>query len=144
MARMTGRGQALQADILRVLRGKGQALSAYDILAALREGQPQLAPTTIYRALKLMCARGDVLRIESLNAYALRSTRDPQTPVILSICDDCGTLRETVAPEVFTSLTAAAQHCGITPNHHVVEIHGQCDQCGATTLTPDTPSTRLP
>jgi Fur family zinc uptake transcriptional regulator len=140
MPRMTGRGEAMQADILRVLRETGQALSAYDILATLRAGRPQLAPTTIYRALKALCARGEVLRIESLNAYAPRSTRDRQTPVILSICDECGTLRETVAPEVFTSLAAAAKHCGITPNHHVVEIHGQCDQCSA--VTPDTPSMR--
>ena len=133
MARMTGRGEAMQADILRVLRGASQALSAYDILDALRADLPQLAPTTIYRALKALCARGDVLRIESLNAYALRQTEGGDQPVILSICDRCGALRESVAPDLVASLSAAAQHSDITPSHHVIEIHGQChDGCAPT------------
>ncbi|MCC5993715.1 MAG: transcriptional repressor [Rhodobacteraceae bacterium] len=141
--RLTSRREAMQSDILRVLQNAHQTLSAYDILAALREENPQLAPTTIYRGLKALCARGAVLRIESLNAFALRTTRDPNTPVILSICDDCGALRESVAPEVFTSLTAAAQHCGITPSHHVVEIHGQCDACGTAKIARTPKSTPM-
>ncbi|MGP9791221.1 hypothetical protein [Roseinatronobacter sp. NSM] len=42
--RVTSRGEAMQSDILRVLRNARQTLSAYDILAALRAQNPQLAP----------------------------------------------------------------------------------------------------
>lgn len=132
--RKSTKGEAMQSDILYLLHGADQAMSAYDILAVLRKVAPRLAPMTVYRALKTLCANGQVLRIESLNAYAPRQTEDTDGPVILSICDKCGALRETVAPEVLVSLTRMARQSGIEPTHHVVEIHGQCSDCGTADL----------
>ncbi|MBL3570009.1 transcriptional repressor [Rhodovulum sp. BSW8] len=133
--RKTRKGEAMQSDVLRVLRGAEHALSAYDVLNALKTTAPRLAPATIYRALKALCASGQVLRVESLNAYAPRQSETMDAPVILSICDDCGALRESVAPELLVSLSDMARKAGIEPTHHVVEIHGHCTDCGASRQT---------
>lgn len=127
----SAKGKAMQSEILCVLHGAEQPMSAYDLLAVLRRAAPRLAPTTVYRALKALCASGQVLRIESLSAYALRQTEPANGPVILSICDDCGTLRESAVPDLLASLAQTARQAGIEPTHHVVEIHGQCSDCSA-------------
>lgn len=127
------RGAQMQAVVLDLLKKRQRPVSAYDILHALRGPGAKLAPTTIYRALNALCARGEVHRIESLNAYAARRGTDPRAPVILAICDSCGALAETPAPDLLGALTAHARRAGFEPVRHVVELHGHCTACSPET-----------
>ena len=48
---MSTRGEQMQAQVLSVLKRKGAAMSAYDVLDQLRHEYPKIAPPTVYRAL---------------------------------------------------------------------------------------------
>jgi Fur family zinc uptake transcriptional regulator len=126
----------IQADVLAVLRRHGGALSAYDVLAGLREAEPGIAPPTIYRALAALIARGRVHRLESLNKFmACRSGRHRQASV-LSICGDCGAVEESVAPDLPDLLSGIVGRSGFRPARHVIEIHGLCASCGGKEVSP--------
>ncbi len=128
---MGKRGEKMQADVLAVLRRRGGPLSAYDVLGKMREHHPKLAPPTIYRALAALTERGRVHRLESLNAFiACQCDRHAQAS-ILSICDDCGAVEESVAPDLLKEISSVAGQSGFRPSRHVIEIHGLCATCGA-------------
>jgi Fur family zinc uptake transcriptional regulator len=128
---MGKRGEKTQADVLAVLRRRGGPLSAYEVLGELRESHPKIAPPTIYRALAALTERGRVHRLESMNAFiACQCDRHMQAS-ILSICDACGTVEESVAPDLLEELSSVAGKSGFRPARHVIEIHGLCASCGA-------------
>ena len=128
---MSRRGERMQAEVLAVLRRRGRPLSAYAVLGALRERHPRIAPPTIYRALAALTERGRVHRLESMKAFiACQCDRHAQAS-ILSICDDCGTVEESVAPDLLDELSSVAGKSGFRPERHVIEIHGLCASCGA-------------
>ena len=128
---MSKRGEKMQADVLAVLRRRGGPLSAYEVLGELRESQPKIAPPTIYRALVALTERGRVHRLESMNAFiACQCDRHMQAS-ILSICDACGTVEESVAPGLLEELSSVAGKSGFRSARHVIEIHGLCASCGA-------------
>jgi Fur family zinc uptake transcriptional regulator len=120
----------MQADILSILRQHAEPLSAYDLLAIQREKNPKIAPPTIYRALAALAESGRVHRLESLNAYIACQCDGPKHASILSICDDCGTVEETVAPDVLERLSGVIGQSGFSPLRHVIEVHGLCASCG--------------
>ena len=131
---MSKRGEKLQAQVLAVLRRRRDPLSAYDILGTFREGNPKIAPTTIYRALAALTERGRVHRLESLNAYIACQCDRHQHASVLSICDDCGAVEESVAPDVLEELSRVAGKSGFVPTRHVIEVHGVCGSCRASEL----------
>jgi Fur family zinc uptake transcriptional regulator len=128
---MSKRGEKMQADVLAVLRRRGGSLSAYKVLGELRENHPRIAPPTIYRALAALTERGRVHRLESLNAFIACQCDRHMKASILSICDDCGTVEESVAPDLLEELSSVAGKSDFQPSRHVIEIHGVCASCGA-------------
>ncbi|MEM9969611.1 MAG: Fur family transcriptional regulator [Pseudomonadota bacterium] len=124
------KGEKLQAQALALLKAANAPLSAYDILAELKTEYPKIAPTTIYRTLNALTSQGQVHRLESLNAYMAcqHDTHDHES--VLSICDDCGSVEENVAPEVMENLSAVIGKTGFAPTRSVVEVHGTCADCG--------------
>ncbi len=127
---MSKRGEKMQAEVLAILRQRGDPLSAYDVLGELREANPKIAPPTIYRALGVLTERGRVHRLESLNAYIACQCDNHQHASILSICDDCGSVEESVAPDLLDSLAGVIGKSGFAPLRHVIEVHGLCAACG--------------
>lgn len=127
---MSKRGEAIQAEVLAALRGSSGPLSAYDLLGALRDANPKIAPPTIYRALSALSERGCVHRLESLNAYIACRCDAHQTASILSICDDCGAVEETVAPNLLKELSRITGRSGFTSRRQVIEVLGLCGACG--------------
>ena len=128
---MSKRGEKMQAEVLAVLRRRRGPLSAYDVLGELREANPKIAPPTIYRALAALTERGRVHRLESLNAFIACQCDRHQHASILSICDDCGTVEESVAPDLLKELSSIAGKSGFAPIRHVIEVRGLCASCGA-------------
>jgi len=121
----------MQADVLAVLRRRRGPLSAYDVLGELRDANPRIAPPTIYRALAALTERGRVHRLESMNAFIACQCDRHLHASILSICDDCGTVEESVAPDLLDAISSIAGKSGFRPARHVIEIHGLCASCGA-------------
>ena len=124
-------GEAFQAQVLTVLRRRRGPLSAYDILGTFREANPKIAPTTIYRALAALTKRGHVHRLESLHAYIACQCDRHRHASVLSICDDCGAVEESVAPTVLKELSRVTGKSGFTSKRHVIEVHGVCGICEA-------------
>lgn len=127
---MGKRGEQIQSEALGILRKSNAPLSAYDLLERMRAKTPRLAPPTIYRALAALTERGKVHRLESLNAYIACQCSTHRHASILSICGDCGAVEETVSPGVLAELSNIAGKSGFAPTRHVIEVHGQCADCG--------------
>ena len=67
----------------------------------LAPGGARPAPITVYRALEFLRENGFVHRIESRNAFvACVHTHAAGDPVVLLICERCGTVGETSSAEV--------------------------------------------
>ena len=128
---MSKRGEKMQAEVLGVLRRHRGPLSAYDVLRALRGAHPKIAPPTIYRALSALRQRGQVHRLESLNAFIACQFDQHQHASVLSICGDCGIVEESVAPDLLKELSSIVGKTGFAPMRHVIEVHGVCASCGA-------------
>ncbi len=128
---MGKRGERVQAEVLAVLRRRRGPLSAYDVMGELREVNPKIAPPTIYRALTALMERRLVHRIESLNAYIACQCDQHQHASIISICDDCGSVEESVVPDLLKELSGIIGKSGFAPRRHVIEVHGVCGSCGA-------------
>ena len=127
---MSKRGEKMRAEVLAVLRRHRGPMSAYDVLGELRAAHPKIAPPTIYRALAVLMERGCVHRLESLSAYIACQCDRHQHAAVLSICDDCGAVEESVAPDLLKELSSIIGKSGFSPTRHVIEVHGQCSSCG--------------
>ncbi|MFV0368884.1 MAG: Fur family transcriptional regulator [Hyphomicrobiaceae bacterium] len=126
---MSKRGEKMKAEVLRVLRRRRDPLSAYDVLRELSTAYPSIAPPTIYNALAALTKGGRVHRVESLKAYIACQCDSHQQACILSICDDCGTVEERVAPDLLAELSGVVSESGFLPQRHVIEVHGVCAAC---------------
>ncbi|MEM6357509.1 MAG: transcriptional repressor [Pseudomonadota bacterium] len=126
---MRHRAEKTQDAVLSVLRKQHGALSAYDLLGKLRRSKPTISAPTVYRALAALCEAGKVHRLESLNAFVACKDDCHDEASILSICDDCGAVEESVAPHVLAELSKVAGRSGFATSRHVVEIHGLCAAC---------------
>ena len=115
--------------MLGVLRARGTATSAYQVLEELRQYNPKIAPPTVYRALAVLSSKGLIHRLESKNAFiACQCDRHQQSPVLF-ICDDCGAVSENLSPKVLTALSDVAGQSGFALSRHVIELHGTCSYC---------------
>src|SRR3546814_12693557 len=77
-----------QSLVLEVLRTEGRAMTAYQILDALREHGLR-APVQVYRALERLLEREEVHRIESLNAFVACRHLAHREPAAFSRLHDC-------------------------------------------------------
>ena len=128
---MSTRGEIMQSKVLAVLIREGSALSAYDVLDQLRHEYPKIAPPTVYRALHALIEKGGVHRVESLNAFVACNSTSHEHALIMSICDDCGSVEENAAPELMDNLAGILGKTGFDAHRHVIEVHGVCSTCGS-------------
>lgn len=127
---MSNRGEQLQRDVLAVLRKHGSPLSAYDVLHELREAEPKLAPTTIYRTLTALTNKGQVHKLESLSAFVACKCGGHEDASVLLICGTCGAVEESLAPRILKELARVTNKSGFAAMRHMIEIHGRCATCG--------------
>lgn len=120
-----------QADILGVLEVSEAPLTAYQILGRLRQGEPDIAPPTVYRALTALTEQGRAHRLESLKAFVpCRCVHESSLPV-LAICDDCGVVEEHDGGSLLPNLTSLFATSNFVPQRHIIELHGSCSACAA-------------
>lgn len=119
----------MQEDVLAILREQGQPQSAYDLLGHMRDSNPRLAPTSIYRALSALVERGEIHKVESTKCFVACQHNHHAQGCVMAICDDCGTVEEHLLPRLISDLSVAAAKSGFAPTKHVVEMHGRCSTC---------------
>jgi Fur family zinc uptake transcriptional regulator len=121
--------------VLELLLEAGQAVKAYDLIAAFGTDGAPAKPPTVYRALDFLSKQGFAHRIESLNAYvACRHSTgggeaDGHAAAFL-ICDCCGATRE-IEPAGLGEIQAIAGQAGYVLSGVTVEAHGLCGDCRA-------------
>lgn len=118
-----------QSKVLVLLRQHNRPMSAYALLAEMRDDNPRLAPTSIYRALTTLIEQGAVHRLESTNSFVACQHGKHQCAYFMAICDGCGGVEERLAPNLIDDLFAETAKTGFTPTRHVIEVHGHCAAC---------------
>ena len=119
----------MQDQLLGILRRQIQPQSAYALLGQMRHDRPNLAPTSVYRALDALLRAGSIHRVESMKAYVACKHGAHDAGCIMAICDACGAVEERVAPALIDDVSAEASKSGFTPLRHVIEVHGHCADC---------------
>lgn len=116
-------------QVLGILLSSERPMGAYQILDALSEEQPGVAPPTVYRALDFLQQYGLIHKLETLHAYI--SCRQPYHAhhCQFLICKMCGEVTELENAEIADSLDQAAAASGFEPVQDVVELTGHCAQC---------------
>ncbi|WP_193369450.1 Fur family transcriptional regulator [Pelagibius marinus] len=120
-----------QQLVLERLQASGKAMTAYELLDALR-GEGLRAPVQVYRALETLGQRELVHRIESLNAFVACCHHDraheADAAAGFAICDDCGEVAEFSLPSE-ERLSAEVGRNGFQTRRMTVELHGRCAHC---------------
>ena len=126
---MGKRGEEIQTAVLAILRTSDCPHSAYDLLESLKDTYPKIAPPTVYRALAALVERGQIHRLESLNAYIACQSEAHHQASVLSICEDCGAVEENFEPDIVSRLSAALRKSGFSAQRHIIEVNGICESC---------------
>lgn len=123
-----------EALILDLLRKDRRPHSAYDLIDKLRDSGV-IAPATVYRALQRLIDKGQVHRIESLNAFLACSHNEchQHTSSLFAICDDCGNVEELSDPVVTAPARKWAKANSFALQSTMFELRGTCAQCAART-----------
>lgn len=121
-----------QRLVLARLATGGRALTAYDILDAVR-AEGLRAPVQVYRALEKLRGEGLVHRIESLNAFVACAHFHPrhEDSVAFAICERCGTVSEFPVLAAARALRTWTKRSGFVTEHTTIELHGRCAACAA-------------
>ncbi len=118
-----------QSDVLDVLNGQAKPMTAYAILNQMKLDEPDLAAPTIYRTLDALTNQGRAHKLESIKAFVpCRCSHEAAVPV-LAICGDCGTVEEHDGTDLLSKLSAISAKSSFNATRHIVEIHGQCNDC---------------
>lgn len=123
------KGENRKMMILKALRRSHQSLSAYDILELIKAPGEKLAPTTIYRALDALISEGLVHRVSSKNAYVACQGGDHKHPPLISYCQICETVTETIDAALVHLIHNITQRQDFAIKDQVLEITGICGSC---------------
>lgn len=133
---LTDRQQGRNAAyVMEALLSAARPMGAYDIIAAIRP-RVELAPPTVYRALRQLVSSGKAHRIESLNAFvACRCGHDAQPAyrqgqgIGFIICDRCGSVDEFIDPVIGERVAATLVDRGFSASATILEVRGVCASC---------------
>ncbi len=130
--RMQGRNAAY---VIEALTSAVHPMSAYDIIAAVRP-RAELAPTTVYRALRQLVSEGKAHRIESLNAFVAcqhghgaKSAHQQGDRIGFVICNRCGSVDEFIDPLIGEKVAATLVELGFSISTVTLELRGFCAKC---------------
>lgn len=121
---------ANQQRVLATLQQASGPLSAYALLDRLRAHGIN-GPVQVYRALKKLCERGLVHRLETLNAYVTCShPKDRQHGMtVFAICDNCGHVDEFMSDDLGRCLGAWTKNNAFSISNSTLELRGRCANC---------------
>lgn len=118
--------------VLELLARSSRPLSAYEILNKLHRHGIK-APTTVYRALDALVARGMAHRIESLNAFVAchdhNNAAHEQHNARFAVCRDCGSAEEIHDPRLTGFIRELGRKLKFHIEREMLELSGLCHEC---------------
>lgn len=118
--------------VLDVLARAHRPVGAYelvDLLASETGRRP--APMSVYRALDFLVEAGQVHRLASRNAFlACGHGHGAHELVAFLICEGCGKVSESTSTALSDDVGALTRAAGFRPRAQIIEIAGQCADCG--------------
>ena len=137
LCRLSGaRLTPLRRRVLELVWGSHRAVKAYDLLAALDDGEGAAKPPTVYRALEFLMAQGLVHRIDSLNAFIGCPQPEARHSAQFLICGGCGEVSEMNAASIDRAVLDRAADSGFALSRKIIELHGRCPRCVAPPSSP--------
>jgi Fur family peroxide stress response transcriptional regulator len=113
--------------IVRVLRGTKSHPTADWVYEQVRNEIPNISLGTVYRNLKMMKERGEVLELGSAGGLG-RFDGNPQNHYHFR-CDRCGRVYDIDEPIDRTIDERVAARTGFEVFHHRLEFRGLCIEC---------------
>ncbi|SJN59848.1 MULTISPECIES: zinc uptake transcriptional repressor Zur [Vibrio] len=121
-------------QVFELICSSRKASSAYELLEALQQSEPQAKPPTVYRALDFLMGQGFIHRVESTNSYiSCCSCNAHKHFSHLLICKQCSDVTELQDETLVSSLEHNAEKHGFKITNHVIESHGICQTCSSET-----------
>lgn len=125
-ARLSG----IRERVLKLLVEEGKPRTAYEIVAHL-SGEKKVHAVQVYRALEFLQDMGIVHRLTSRASYLARKhEQEAGEIVVFMVCSQCGSVQEAPSGLVSRGLQRAARQNSFHPKHPIVEIEGECAECG--------------
>lgn len=122
----------LRQQILMLLIRENQPLTAYSVLALLKEHNLKAQVMSVYRVLDFLQSHGLVHRIEHLNAFMPCQKREPHAHVSQwLICTACGKAEERIEPLFAEGVMALSASADFVVNTQTIELRGLCATCHA-------------
>ncbi len=121
----------LRRRVLSLILEAEGPLTAYQLLARLKESRGNATPPTVYRVLDFLMQQHLIHKVERLNAFIPCTEADHhhEHPVQFLICRQCGSVAEIEDRGVSKALEHAAGLKGFHPGNAVVELDGTCAAC---------------
>lgn len=110
------------------LRESRKAISAYDLLATLKQGGVN-NPTTVYRALYKLVKLGLVHRIAALNGFIACHARNKHGVVGFTVCRSCKQVVEIDDPSLDEIIRRLGHEHHFHTEYEIVELVGVCRHC---------------
>ncbi|NBO18589.1 MAG: transcriptional repressor [Proteobacteria bacterium] len=114
--------------VLELLTESDKPLTAYDILAKLRDVGIK-APPTVYRALDALIARGLVHRVESINAFVACHEEHMGKGAYFAVCTECGGTQEVADEGLSVLIEGLASTLHFHLERGMLELQGLCAEC---------------
>ncbi len=116
--------------VLGLVWSSHKAVKAYDLLEQIEHEDGAQAPPTVYRALDFLMEHGLVHKVESINAFVGCAHPAETHGCQFFVCRGCGNITECCEESIRHAVERNARAIGFTPARHVLEVHGQCAECG--------------
>lgn len=115
--------------LAELVNGRGP-LSAYEILAAVRDRGRDLRPVSVYRVLARLVSQGLVHRVETLGAFvACSGCHTSSGTHAFVVCSGCRTVVEFEVDPAVGRQVAVNTPEGFTPRTICLEVSGLCSEC---------------
>ena len=121
----------MRARVFDILTRFEKPASAYDIAEAVSRAEGRrVAANSVYRILDLFVTANLAHKVESVNAYVASAHPDCVHDCIFLVCDKCGQTTHIDNDDLATQVRAAASDAGFKPVRPVIEVRGNCADCG--------------
>ncbi len=121
----------LREQVFSEIASTRGSIGAYEILERLAEKGTRLAPISVYRSIDALMEVGVIHRLESKNAFfaCRRHEHGKKGRPIFMACENCGSVVEVPAQQIFDEVRELASSVDFTPKVKFIEVSGTCATC---------------
>lgn len=112
--------------IYQAIQGKGNHLTAEEVLRKVNEIDDKIGLATVYRNLNLLCEQGFIQKVKGDNYNLFDGNAEPHDHFV---CVMCGALEDVPSNATQTIDTLAAKSIKGTILRHAIMYEGVCEEC---------------